>query len=82
MGPETTRGLLYIKPPVHYDLYDPVRNAFDAGRIHNLVKLKGVGSWKSRLFRALWKGLFPLTLVMDAGPIKSITHEAVWIIGA
>jgi hypothetical protein len=37
MGPVTslrypfkvTRGLLYIKPPMHFDIYGPVHNAFD-----------------------------------------------------
>jgi hypothetical protein len=27
-------GLLYTKPPMTYDLYGPVHNAFDAGSIH------------------------------------------------
>ncbi len=29
-----------------YDLYGPVRNAFDAGSIHYLGKWEGVGPWK------------------------------------
>ncbi len=33
-----------------YDLYVPVRNAFDAGSIHYLGKWEGVGPWKSRVF--------------------------------
>ncbi len=33
-----------------YDLYGPVRNAFDAGSIHFAGKWEGVGPWKSRLF--------------------------------
>jgi hypothetical protein len=36
-----------------YDLYGPVRNAFDAGSIHYKGMLEGVGPWKSRLFWAL-----------------------------
>jgi hypothetical protein len=34
-----------------YDLYDPVRNAFDAA--HYEGKWEGVGPWKSRVFQAL-----------------------------
>jgi hypothetical protein len=36
-----------------YDLYGPVRNAFDAGSIHYEGKWEGVGPWKSRLFWVL-----------------------------
>ncbi len=32
-----------------YDLYGPVRNAFDVGSIHYLGKWEGVGPWKSRV---------------------------------
>jgi hypothetical protein len=35
------------------NLYSPVRNAFDAGSIHNEGKWEGVGPWKSILFWAL-----------------------------
>jgi hypothetical protein len=45
MGPETTRGLLYINHLCTYDLYGPVRNAFDAGSIHYEGKWEGVGPW-------------------------------------
>jgi hypothetical protein len=37
----------------NYDLYGPVRNAFDAGSIHYLGKWEGVGPWKLRVFWAL-----------------------------
>ncbi len=33
-----------------YDLYGPVRNAFDAGNIRYEGKWEGVGPWKSRVF--------------------------------
>jgi hypothetical protein len=33
-----------------YDLYRPVRNAFDAGSIHYLGKWEGVEPWKLRVF--------------------------------
>jgi hypothetical protein len=33
-----------------YDLYGPVRNAFDAGSIHYEGKWEGVGPWKLKLF--------------------------------
>ncbi len=36
-----------------YELYGPVRNAFDAGTIDYLGKWEGVGPWKSRVFWAL-----------------------------
>ncbi len=36
-----------------YDLYGPVRYAFDAGSIHCLGKGEGVGPWKSRVFWVL-----------------------------
>jgi hypothetical protein len=36
-----------------YDLYGPVRNAFDAGQIHYDGNWEGVGPWKSRHFWAL-----------------------------
>jgi hypothetical protein len=36
-----------------YDLYGPVRNAFDAGSIHYEGKWEGAGPWKSRLSWAL-----------------------------
>jgi hypothetical protein len=43
MGPETTRGLLHGKPPMHlYDLHGPARNAFDVGSIQYLGKWEGV----------------------------------------
>jgi hypothetical protein len=46
-----------------YDLYGPVRNAFDAGSIHNEGKWKGGGGvepWKSRLFWPLCNGIEPI----------------------
>ncbi len=47
------------RPRVHnsylwtYDLYGPVRNAFDAGQIHYEGNREGVGPWKSKHFWAL-----------------------------
>ncbi len=38
-----------------YDLYGPVRNAFDAGSIHYLGKWEGVGPWKTRVFWGLYE---------------------------
>jgi hypothetical protein len=43
MGPETTRGLLCIKPLCTYDSYGHVRNALDAGSIHYEGKWEGLG---------------------------------------
>ncbi len=43
-----------------YDLYGPVRNAFDAGSIYYEGKWKGVGPWKSRVFWALWNFIEPV----------------------
>ncbi len=36
-----------------YDLYGPVRDAFDAGSIHYEGKWEGVWPWKARVFWAL-----------------------------
>jgi hypothetical protein len=33
-----------------YDLYSPLRNAFDAGSIHYEGKREVVGPWKLRIF--------------------------------
>jgi hypothetical protein len=44
------RFFSYLCP---YDLYGPVRNAFDAGNIHYEGKWEEVGLWKLRLFGAL-----------------------------
>ncbi len=75
-----------LKPPTcqlcTYDLYVSVRNAFDAGSFYYLGKWEGVGPWKLRIFWALWNGIEPIALVMDAAQIKSITHRAIEIIGA
>ncbi len=49
-----------IKYLCSYDLYGPVRNAFDAVSIPNESKWEGVGPWKSRLFWALWNGIKPI----------------------
>ncbi len=57
-----------------YNLYGPVRNAFDAGSIHYEGKWEGVGPWKLRLSGP---NPLPLSQVMDAPRIKSITHRAV-----
>ncbi len=43
-----------------YDLYGPVRNAFDAGSILYEGKWEGGGPWKSRLFWVLWNGIEPM----------------------
>jgi hypothetical protein len=56
MGPETTRGLLYIKPPIcTFDLYGPVRNAFDAGSIY---------------YEGKWEGGWALEIDTFLGPVK------------
>ncbi len=36
-----------------YDLYGPVRNAFNSVSIHYKGKWEGIGPWKSRVFWAL-----------------------------
>jgi hypothetical protein len=86
MGPETTRGLLYRKPPMHLDSYGPVLNAFDAGSIHYLGKWEGLGPGNLDFFGpqmalayfldaiSRFPGPNPLQL---AAPIKSITQGAV-----
>jgi hypothetical protein len=51
VGPETslrypfkvTRGLLYIKPPMTYDLFCPVCNAFDAAASITWTSGRGLG---------------------------------------
>jgi hypothetical protein len=46
-------GLVNINYLCIYDLYGPVRNAFDAGSIHYKGKWEGFGPWKSKVFWVL-----------------------------
>ncbi len=49
-GRESELGkVITIYAPMIYDLYGPVRNAFEAGSIHYEGKWEGFGPWKSRV---------------------------------